>query len=102
MQRADRLCLVYSEENDIVVVVVVVVFTWSRDSSGGKAAVYGLNGRGLFPGRGKTLFSSPQCPGRLQGSPSLLSIGYRRGQSGRGVKLIIHLHLLPRSRCLIK
>jgi hypothetical protein len=48
------------------------------------------------------LFSSPQCPDRLGGPPSLLSNGYRRlfprAQIGRGVKLTTYLHLVPRSR----
>jgi hypothetical protein len=45
---------------------------------------------------------SPQRPDRLWGTPSLLSNGsqglFRWGGSGRGVKLIPHLHLVPRSR----
>jgi hypothetical protein len=47
-------------------------------------------------------FSSPPRPNRLWGPPSLLSNGYQgllpREQSGRGVKLTNHLHLVPRSR----
>jgi hypothetical protein len=51
---------------------------------------------------GSRIFSSPRCPGRLWGSPSLLSNGYwglfAQGQSGRGVKLTTHFQLVPRSR----
>jgi hypothetical protein len=47
-------------------------------------------------------FSSPLRPGRLWGPPSLLSNGYQElfpwGYSGRGVKMITHLHLVPKSR----
>jgi hypothetical protein len=61
----------------------------------------GLDGRGSIVGRA-TFFSTPQCPDRLWGPPSLPSSGHRvlfpRGQSGRPVKLTIHLHLAPRSR----
>jgi hypothetical protein len=35
----------------------------SRVNSVGMATDYGLDGRGLIPGRGKRFFSSPQCPG---------------------------------------
>jgi hypothetical protein len=47
-------------------------------------------------------FSLPPRPERLWGPPSLLSNGYQGlcpwGQSGRGVKLTTHLHLVPRLR----
>jgi hypothetical protein len=43
------------------------------------------------------IFSSPRRPGRFWGTPCLLSNGYQR-QSDRGVKLPIHLQLVPRSR----
>jgi hypothetical protein len=47
-------------------------------------------------------FSSPPRPDRLWGPLSILSNGYQRlfpwGKSGRGVKLTIHLHLVPRLR----
>jgi hypothetical protein len=50
---------------------------------------------------GQEVFSSPQCPDRLWGPPSLLSDGYRGlcplGWGGRGLKLTTHLHLVPRS-----
>jgi hypothetical protein len=57
---------------------------------------------GSSPGRGWGFFSSPPCPDRIWGVPSLLSNGYQGlfpwGQSGRGVKLTTHFHLVPRSR----
>jgi hypothetical protein len=47
------------------------------------------------------IFSSPQLPDRLWGTPSPL---YRRlfiqGLSGRGVKLTSNLHLVPRLEML--
>jgi hypothetical protein len=42
-------------------------------------------------------FTSPRGPDRLWGPHSLLSMG-TGGQKGRGVKLTIHLKLVPRSR----
>jgi hypothetical protein len=33
---------------------------------------YGLHSWGSIPGRGKAFFSSPRCPDRLWGPPSLL------------------------------
>jgi len=43
-----------------------------------------------------------ECPYRILGPPSLLSSGYRGlfswVQSGRGVKLTTHVHLVPRLR----
>jgi hypothetical protein len=46
---------------------------------------YGLDGRSSIPGRGKRFLSSPQCPDRLSGSPSLVSNGHREDLSP-GVK----------------
>jgi hypothetical protein len=45
-------------------------------SSVGIATVYGLDGQGSIPGKGKEFFSSPQSPDRLWGPPSLLHDGY--------------------------
>jgi hypothetical protein len=54
-----------------------------------------------IPGEAR-FFSSPQLPARLWGPPSLLPNGYQgrfpRRQSGNGVNLTTHLHLVPRSR----
>jgi hypothetical protein len=54
------------------------------------------------PGRDWEFFSSPLRPERLWGPPSLLSNGHQGlfpwGQSGGGVKLTTHLHLVPRSK----
>jgi hypothetical protein len=73
------------------------------DSSVGIATGYGLDDRMIrvrFPA-GLGIFSTP-CPYPLWASPSLLLNRYRGlfpwGQSGRGVKLTTHLHLISRSK----
>jgi len=57
---------------------------------------------GSSPTKGWEFFSSPPRPDRLCGPTSLLFNVYQGlfpwGQSGRGVKLTTHLHLVPRSR----
>jgi hypothetical protein len=71
----------------------------------GKVNQFGDNTTGLmtriwFPAGSGTYLSSSPLSDRLWGSSSLLTNGYRelspRGQSGRGVKLIAHLHLVTR------
>jgi hypothetical protein len=83
------------------------LFIWelgSRDSAVGIATGYGLDDRGIgiqVPAESR-IFSSPRRPDRLWDPPNLLSNGYLqlfpRGLSGRGVKLITHLQLVPKSR----
>jgi hypothetical protein len=63
------------------------------------ATGYGLDDRGVgvrVP-VGSRLLSSPRRPDRLWGPPSFLCNGYR-GALSPGVKLTIHLQLVPRSR----
>jgi hypothetical protein len=76
----------------------------SRDSVVGIATGYGLDDRGVgvrVPVRSR-IFSSPRHPERFWGPPNLISNGYRglfpRRENGRGVRLTIHLQLVPRSR----
>jgi hypothetical protein len=70
----------------------------------GIATGYGMNsqGVGVRVPVGAGFFSSPYLPDRLWGPPNFLASGYRglflREKSIRGVKLTIHLHLVPRSR----
>jgi hypothetical protein len=56
---------------------------------------------GSSPGGDWEFFSSPLRPDRLRGPPNLLCNGYQGlfplEQSGRGVKLTTHLHLVARS-----
>jgi hypothetical protein len=62
--------------NFIIVNRALLGPTWNRDSSVGIAMGYGLDGRGLIPGKGKRFFSTPQLLNRLWGPPNLLSNGY--------------------------
>jgi hypothetical protein len=50
------------------------------------ATGYGLEDHCSVPGRGKNIFSTPQLPDGLWGSPSLLPNGYRKGGSFPEVK----------------
>jgi hypothetical protein len=53
------------------------------------------------PSKDKRFFSSPKLPYRLWGPRSLLFIKHRGsfpGVNGRGVKLTIHLHRVPKIR----
>jgi hypothetical protein len=63
---------------------------------------YWLGDRGQIPVRGWEFFSLPPRPEHLWGPPSLPSDGYRgvlpRRQSGCGVKITTHLHLVHRLR----
>jgi hypothetical protein len=70
----------------------------------GTATGYGLEGRraGVRVQVRTWFFSSSRRPDRFWGPSSLLPNGYRglfpQGKSGRDVKLITHLQLVPRSR----
>jgi hypothetical protein len=72
-----------------------------KDSSIGIATDYGLDGRGSIHSK-KIIFLFSTAFYRLWGPPSLLSNRYQdlfpMGQSGRGMKLTTHHHLLQRSR----
>jgi hypothetical protein len=64
---------------------------------------HGLDDRGSIPGRGTRFFSIRQRPNQIWGPPSLLFTRYGDYFSGvklRGVKLTIHLHLIPTSRMM--
>jgi hypothetical protein len=63
---------------------------------------YGLDDQGFESRQGLGIFLFTTTPRPAQGSPSHLSNGYQRlfpwGYSGRVMKLITHLHLVPRSK----
>jgi hypothetical protein len=73
----------------------------SRDSSVGYATGYGAVQPGFVTRQGqKDCFFTPQRPDRFWSPPASYSIGrgsFHRGQSGQGVKLTTHLHLVTRS-----
>jgi hypothetical protein len=52
--------------------------------------------RGLNPGRGERFFSSSERPDRFYGTVDT-GVLYRR-YSGRSVKFITHVHVVPRLR----
>jgi hypothetical protein len=57
---------------------LIYLFFKSRDSSAGIALGYGLEEfYGSIPGGGWEFLSSPPCPERFWGPPSLLSNGYQ-------------------------
>jgi hypothetical protein len=68
----------------------VISRMWSRDSDWLRAGL--SRGRNSSPGRVKNFLNLVQTGSGAH--PSLLSSGYR-GHSGRGVKLTIHLQLVP-------
>jgi hypothetical protein len=100
-----RLRKFYTEHRPLSEAYLLYTYDISAPSSAfGIATGYGLDNRGVrvrVPVRSRIL-SSPCRPDRLWGPSSYLSNGYRglfpRGQSGRSVKLTIHLQLMPRSR----
>jgi hypothetical protein len=74
----------------------------NRDRSDSIATGYGMDGRGLIPGKRQETFLCSTRPRRLRDPPSLISNGYRslfpREQSDKGMKLTTRLHLLSRWR----
>jgi hypothetical protein len=72
MSHLHRTCLLKHVDNCTLMWYITL---WKRcqDSSVGIVTGYGLDGRILIPGRGKRFLSTPQCPDRLWGPPSLLS-----------------------------
>jgi hypothetical protein len=68
-------------------------FIWSRDSSVGITMGYGLDGRGSI--LGISIFSLLHS---VQIDRGAYRAAYPAGKSGRGLKLISHLHLVQRSR----
>jgi hypothetical protein len=72
----------------------------SLDSLVGIATAYGLDGPSSSHGSA-IFFSSPQrpdCGAHPASNPMCTGGLFPRGYSGRGVKLTIHFHLVPRSR----
>jgi hypothetical protein len=57
---------------------------------------------GLDSRQGKIFFSFPHSPDRLEAHPASYPMGtggsFSRAESGGGVKLTTHLHLVPRLR----
>jgi hypothetical protein len=73
---------VYTQPISMLVIVfftLTVLFLRSRDSIVSIATGYGLDDRkvGVRVPVGSKILSSPHCPDRLWGPPSLLSNGYR-------------------------
>jgi hypothetical protein len=62
------------DKSEIIVNFEYVYF--NKDGSIGIATGYELDGPGSIPGNARFL-SSPQCPDRLWGPPSLLFKGFR-------------------------
>jgi hypothetical protein len=60
----------------IIIIIIIIIIIRCRDNAVGIATGYGLGDQGSIPVRGKRFISSPQCPGRPWGPPSLLSNGY--------------------------
>jgi hypothetical protein len=76
--------------------IVSYVFGEGHNITVDVTAGYGLDGPASVPDSARFL-SSPQCPDRFWGPPSLLSNGYRglylRGQSRQGREVVeLHLH----------
>jgi hypothetical protein len=63
---------------------------------------YGLDGQGPTPGRGKIFLFIVSRPASRTTQPSIQWVPglISPGSSGRGVKLITNLHLVPRSRMM--
>jgi hypothetical protein len=68
----------------------------SKDSSVRIATLYGLDGPVSIPGRGQNFLLSTASLPTLRASE--IPGRFRLGLSDWGVKLITHLHLVPRSR----
>jgi hypothetical protein len=66
-----------SHEPNCVLLLDYKLITFSRDSSVGTALGWTIGVLGSIPGTGWEFFSSPPCPERLWGPPSLLSNGYQ-------------------------
>jgi hypothetical protein len=89
-----------------IYIYIYIYIYRSRGSVVGIAAGYGLDdwGVGVRVPVGPRIFSTSNRPDRLWGPLNLLSNGYRGALSpggkavGVGVKLTIHLQLVPRSR----